>query len=435
VIARRIATTPPGQFICCHLGWHYVQLAENRPPTKAELDAAAPNNPVYISGRAGDTPTVARPNGTFAMANSLAVTFFQTKGISVDATTGNITSTPEQCLIALKSVETREDDLRETYDNNAWTNSLGVTTIFDSPAGAIVTARDYPALELWRQGKLNLRHRYMCSASSAGTTAAAVAAAVTTVNTRMQNIFRLFGDDLLKVGGFGETIGSRTSIPLTFEPVARAIATGGWKIQNHTDFSSEIDDQITAFQSIAATIPLDQLRWQLIHVFTTNPGQLQTLKDLGVGVDLENERYLDRLGRGAGPFFRSIVDSGINIGMGTDGSNFAPNNPWLMMYYATTGVNVWGDHPGNASQVITRLEALRLFTAGSAFQTFNDDKGSFDVGKVADLAVLNQNFLTVSDAQLRKTRSVMTIVGGKIVHEGDVPQYTPIGQAYAYTGT
>jgi predicted amidohydrolase YtcJ len=86
------------------------------------------------------------------------------------------------------------------------------------------------------------------------------------------------------------------------------------------------------------------------------------LKGLGVGVDLELERYLDRLERGGGPFFRLLVDSGIDIGFGNDGSNFAPNNPWLMMYYATTGVSVTGE-PNNVDQTISRMEALRLFTA------------------------------------------------------------------------
>jgi hypothetical protein len=104
-----------------------------------------------------------------------------------------------------------------------------------------------------------------------------------------------------------------------------------------------------------------------------------------------------------------------------------------MMYYATTGVSVTGV-PNNADQTISRMEALRLFTKGSAFISFDDDKvGAFDEGKYADLAVLSDDFRTVTDANLRKIKSVLTMVGGKIVHQGPEIQYAPIGMEFEYT--
>jgi predicted amidohydrolase YtcJ len=242
----------------------------------------------------------------------------------------------------------------------------------------------------------------------------------------------LLGDDLFRAGGFGESIGTRPVTQSTsFEPVARVIAQAGWKLQNHTDFYEDVDFQLAAFQRINNEFPLAGLRWQLIHCFQTTPAQLAALKAIDVGLDLENERYLDRLMRGGGPQYRQIVDSGIKCGAGTDGSNFAPNNPWLNIYYMTTGVNVRGI-PENASQKITRLEALRMWTAGSAYQNFDDDKGSFEIGKVADLAVLSDNYLTCTDAKLRKMKSLMTIVGGKIVHEGDWPDYGTEADDFQY---
>jgi predicted amidohydrolase YtcJ len=420
VIWRRTKTTPAGKFICCHLGWHYVQLAENRPPTKAELDAAAPNHPVYVGGRAGDSLA----NGTFAVANTAGLALLATQGVNGDSTTGLLNATPEQAFGAVRVLQqTPEDQLRGTFDNNAWSLSLGTTNVLD-PAGSPTTAQTYPALELWRQGLLHVRHRLNYTANN-----------TTTVQTRANNIFRLMGDDLLRAGGFGETIGVRNDPQTTFEPVARAIAEAGWKLQNHTDFTTDAEIMITAFENIAQDIPLDDLRWQLIHAFQLTPNQLNRLKALSVGLDHESERYLDRLQRGGGPQYRQNVDSGIKIGLGTDGSNFCPNNPWLQIYYATTGINVRGV-PENAAQKITRMEALKLFTEGGAYQNFDDEiVGSFDVGKQADVCVLNQDFLHVSDAQLRKTRSVLTLVQGRVVHQGDEPQYTPIGTEYEYTGT
>ena len=211
------------------------------------------------------------------------------------------------------------------------------------------------------------------------------------VQTRAAGIMRLMGDDLFRAGGFGESVGSRpVTSSTTFEPAAKAIAQAGWKLQNHTDFFADVDFQLAAFQRIHAVIPIDKLRWQLIHCFQTTTAQLQALKDIGVGLDLENERYLDRLMRGGGPQYRQIVDSGIKCGAGTDGSNFAPNNPWLNIYYATTGVNVRGI-PENAARRSRGSKALRMWTAGSAYQNFDDDKGVFEVGKVADIAVLSDN--------------------------------------------
>jgi predicted amidohydrolase YtcJ len=421
VLARRIRTVPVSEWTGCHLGWHYVQLAENRPPTKAELDDAAPHHRVFLSGRAGHVEPF------FSVTNSLGQQFFEAQGFTVDDDTGRIllnpggtAATPEQGFGAIRSLETPEDRLRQTFDNNKWVASKGMTTVLD-PAGGVSTAQAYPAVEFWRRGMLDVRHRLF---RPAGDPAA--------VTNRVQNTFRHMGDDMLREGGFGETIGVRSQIPTTFEPVATEIAAAGWKLQNHTDFFEQVDQQIAAFESITAQHPIDELRWQIIHAFQVSAAQAQTLRGLGVGVDLELERYLDRLERGGGPFFRLLVDSGIDIGVGNDGSNFAPNNPWLMMFYMTTGVSVTGE-PNNADQTISRMEALRLFTSGSAFISFDDDRlGSFEVGKYADLAVLSDDFRTVTDANLRRIKSVLTIVGGKIVHQGTEPQYAPIGTEFEF---
>jgi predicted amidohydrolase YtcJ len=421
VLDRRIRTVPVGEWTGCHLGWHYVQLAENRPPTKAELDDAAPRHRVFLSGRAGHVEPF------FSVTNSLGQQFFEAQGFTVDDDTGRIllnpggtAATPEDGFEAIRSLETPEDRLRQTFDNNKWAVSKGMTTVLD-PAGGAFTAQAYPAVEFWRRGMLDVRHRLFRPAGDPAV-----------VTSRVQNTFRHMGDDMLREGGFGETIGVRGQIPTTFEPVAREIAAAGWKLQNHTDFFEQVDQQIAAFRSITAQHPIDELRWQLIHAFQVTEAQAQTLRGLGVGVDLELERYLDRLERGGGPFFRLLVDSGIDIGVGNDGSNFAPNNPWLMMFYMTTGISVTGE-PNNADQTISRMEALRLFTSGSAFISFDEDRlGTFEVGKYADLAVLSHDFRRVSDDRLRRIKSVLTMVGGRIVHEGTEPDYAPIGTEFEF---
>jgi predicted amidohydrolase YtcJ len=107
-----------------------------------------------------------------------------------------------------------------------------------------------------------------------------------------------------------------------------------------------------------------------------------------------------------------------------DATNVAPLSPWLSLFHLVTGRTVWGDVINPARQ-ISRLEALRLYTMDSAWLSFDDDRlGSFEVGKLADLVVLSEDYLTVSDDRLRKLRSVLTLQGGRVVH-GTVPVPAP----------
>jgi predicted amidohydrolase YtcJ len=115
-----------------------------------------------------------------------------------------------------------------------------------------------------------------------------------------------------------------------------------------------------------------------------------------------------------------IVDNGIHVGMSSDGMQIAPMNPWLHMYYATTGLNA-RQEPINSNQKITRQEVLKLYTSNNGwFLREEDTLGSIEPGKLADLVVLSADYFSVPDEQLKKIRSVLTIVGGNIVHDARV---------------
>jgi predicted amidohydrolase YtcJ len=117
-----------------------------------------------------------------------------------------------------------------------------------------------------------------------------------------------------------------------------------------------------------------------------------------------------------GPPFRTIVDHGIQVGIHGDGVHIAPLNPWAHIYFVTTGINSFGA-PVNGNQQLTREEALRLFTRGNSwFLRMEDRIGSIETGKLADLVVLDRDYFTVPDVQIKQIRSVMTVVGGRAVH-------------------
>jgi predicted amidohydrolase YtcJ len=115
--------------------------------------------------------------------------------------------------------------------------------------------------------------------------------------------------------------------------------------------------------------------------------------------------------------FRTILDHGIHAGMHGDGVHIAPLNPWLHIYFATTGVNSFGDRV-NGDQQITRQEALRVFTRqNSWFLRMEDRIGSLEPGRLADVVVLDRDYFAVPDEQITQIRAALTIVDGRIVHD------------------
>ncbi len=391
-IAERAKSVPPGQFITCIGGWNHTQFAEGRRPTKAELDAAAPKHALYLSGTGG---------GTGAITNSLGSTFLVSKGVMVDEATG-VVAAAGPAVAALQAAQTIEDKLRGTADLNAHANSLGLTGVIN--AGNL-DDQEF-ALRLWRENKLTIRMRPLFPADSPQD-----------VETRVLNNFsqggRAVGDDLFRVAGFGERIGGTDTMSPQFEPTARMIAKHGWLLQQHSITLKENDFHLQAFQSIAREHPIDKLRWSIIHLQSIDEARLKTLKALGAGASAQTWLYLSAAG---GPPLRRIVDSGIPAGVGTDSTNVSALDPWLSLFYMTTGRNLAGTLT-NDGQQISRVEALRLYTEGAAWFSFDDHQvGSFVEGKYADLAVLSHDYLTVPDQMIRKIESVLTLVGGNVVH-------------------
>jgi hypothetical protein len=115
--------------------------------------------------------------------------------------------------------------------------------------------------------------------------------------------------------------------------------------------------------------------------------------------------------------FRTIADHGIKAGIEGDGVHISTLTPWPHMQYAVTGVNARGELI-NDGQQITRQEALRAFTRENAwFLRAEDQIGSIEPGKLADLIVLDRDYFTIPENDIKRLRSVLTVVGGRIVHD------------------
>ena len=404
MISARIKelSVPAGEFITCVGGWNINGLAEKRLPTVAELDKAAPNHPVYLSttGAGG------------AVTNTPGRAFFASRGVTVN---DNGTLNAGQGLAALQAVQTEEDRQRGTAEAIDFAASLGLTCVTDmgTVGAAVVGIPGFKyVLNLWRDDNLKLRVRmYYSSSTDPGFTEA---------EATILHAFNQVGDDVFRPLGVGERTNASTT-NLAFPDFLKFTAQNGWTVTQHSLTSTEIDFHISAYQAAAATVPageLSRLRWGLDHVNPISATQTAAVKALGIVLRLQGWNYTSAAP--SGPPWRSLVDSGIRLAAGTDSTNVGPLNPWLMMYYMTTMKNNAGVDAAPANQQITREEALRLYTGGSAYVSFDEEKlGSLEVGKLADVAVLSDDPLSVSADRLRRIRSTLTLQAGRIVHGGE----------------
>jgi predicted amidohydrolase YtcJ len=159
------------------------------------------------------------------------------------------------------------------------------------------------------------------------------------------------------------------------------------------------------------------LRWTLEHVFEITPAQIARLKAIGVGVRVQDHDYIRNTNSSwkPGPPYRTLLESGIPMGAGSDSAVVGALNPWLGLYFMTTGRDASGEVllPG---QQVSRKDALRLYTAANAWFNFEEaDMGSIEPGKLADLVVLDRSYYDCTDEELRRMRPLLTIVDGKVV--------------------
>jgi len=396
IIAARATTVPAQAFITCIGGWNRAGLKENRLPTQAELDAAAPRNPVYLAESGG---------GSAGITNTAAAAFFKAAGVNVNADGTVNTTAAKNALVA---VQTDAERLRSTADAVDHATGLGLTMIQDM--GGLIGLGSYAySLQLWAEKKLDIRIRYFnWSGDDVG---------ITEMETRIANQLKQLGDSRYHAVGVGERVHNSTTDPINIQAYQFA-AQSGWTLTQHSLTPAEITFHIGAYQQAAQVGPIDKLRWSLCHVDPITDTQIAQVKAMGIGLNIQGYGYIRAAGANSGPPFRSLVASGIPLGAGTDATVVGPMNPWLMMSFMTTGKNNAGQFSGMLGQQISRLQALQMYTSGSAYLSFDDENmGTIEVGKYADLAVLSANPLSADDQTFRRITSNLTLVGGKVVNQ------------------
>ena len=471
ILAARRARgdVPPGGFITAMgAGTPNIWL-ERRQPTLAELDAAVPDRPVFLYFGGGGP----------ARVNTLGKQFFE--GVSNPTVTvqpdgailGGNPSQANAALYHLRIRQTFDDKKRSALDAMAYTAQVGVTTNFDQVLVAIATGtlqpetldpqpnhalfnlnhyRMYDAyLALHAEGKafirlqMNFLHNqgYIAALDRPGQPVPDLGAQLPELRERLKNQFQFFGDDMVRTGAIGEW-GAPFAAPSNPNGYAvwleaqRLCAKARWRNENSQGGSPTNQDAIEQVvatyeqmhtEMIAAGFPdgIKSLRWGLQHADHATVGQLERLKALNCGVSASGFRWTSAPradGLPVGPMFPRLVASGIPLALHQDGVHITAHNPWFAIHYATTGLNniVSAANPQgqqiNPGQQISRREALHMFTVGAAWYcNREDDLGSIEEGKLADLVVLDKDYFRVSDAEIRKISSNLTVVDGNIVHD------------------
>jgi len=428
IIKARAKTVPAGGFITAMGGWNFAQFAEKRMPTLAELDAADADHPV-IAFHSFTGP---------AAVNTKAKGFFAGKNIAVSDTGAIAINGPSlAALNALRAVQTLADQTRGTMDALAYSASVGVTLNVDMgafiPPGLPDTQDSFAADTLatfspftmynaialvHRDGKVKMPARVRLYFLSMDTRPD-----VPMLKQRLQNNFNNFGDDMLRLSGVGEFATSwplfGNAPPTNYEAALQLVAKQGWAFQQHSLSPAEDKLTIETFEAVNKTTPIAGLHWSIAHAPRIDAPTIARFKALGAGIAIHPFTYL--AGQpGAGPPVKTILDSGIHAGAGSDAAQISTINPWLMIYFMVTGKNSSGTliNPG---QTISRMDALRLYTAENGWFIHEENKvGTIEAGKLADLVVLSGDYFDaarVSDEGIKKLKSVLTVVDGTVVYE------------------
>jgi hypothetical protein len=367
------------------------------------LDAAAPVHPDVQRVRVS-------PEGVIAAAG------FGKGGPSASA------------LFHLRRLQTFEDKKRSTLDAMAYSASLGLTAHLDEvlfptpgplhPSQILSNLDHYRMYDSWlalhREGRASVRLQMNFLHNQSDP-------ALPELKERLRNQFQFFGDDMLMTGAIGEWAAPLGS-GAVWREAQRLVAEAGWRNENSVNDLAGLTQVVDAYEAVNKEFDITRLRWMVHHAPVVTPELLTRLRALGCGVQMAAFRWVTSSDPKAivGAPFRTIVDHGIQAGIHGDGVHIAPLNPWQHIYFATTGVNSFG-HAVNGDQQLTREEALRLFTRGNSwFLRMEDRIGSIEPGRLADLVVLDRDYFTVADRELRQIHSLLTIVDGRIVHDAGI---------------
>ncbi|MDR6176779.1 putative amidohydrolase YtcJ [Pseudomonas sp. SORGH_AS 211] len=430
--------TPAPQWVRVVGGWNEFQFAERRLPTLEELNQAAPDTPVFILhlydrallnraalrvvGYTKDTPNP--PGGEIqrdARGEPTGMLIARPNAMILYATLAKGPKLPLEY-----QVNSTRQFMREL-------NRLGLTSAIDAGGGFQNYPDDYQVIqELADADQLTVRIAYNLFTQRPREE-------LTDFRNWTSSVTLHQGTDFLRHNGAGEMLAfsaadfedflePRPDLPPTMEadlePVVRHLVEQRWPFRLHATYDESISRMLDVFERVDRDVPFNGLPWFFDHAETISPRNIERVKALGGGIAIQDrmafqgEYFVDRYGAKAAeqtPPIQRMLAEGVPVGAGTDATRVSSYNPWTSLYWMVSGRTVGG--LALYQEGLPRATALQLFTQGSAwFSSEQGKKGQLRVGQLADVAVLSADFFTVEEEAIKHLESVLTVVGGRIVH-------------------
>jgi predicted amidohydrolase YtcJ len=469
MLKRQAQNTPAPQWVRVVGGFTEHQFAEKRLPTIQEINEAAPDTPVFILhlydrallnaaalravGYTKDTPNP--PGGEIvrdAQGNPTGLLLAQPNATILYATLAKGPKLPQ------------EYQLNSTRQFMRELNSLGVTSVIDAGGGSQNYPDDYEVIEkLHKDGEMTLRVAYNLFTQKPKEELA-------DFTNWSKQVKPGDGDDTYRHNGAGEMLVysaadfedfrvARPDMPPEMEgdlePVIRLLAERRWPWRMHATYDQTISRALDVFEKVNRDIPLHGLNWFFDHAETISDRNIDRIAALGGGIAVQHrmafqgEYFVERYGAKAAeatPPIKRMMEAGIPVGAGTDATRVASYNPWVSLSWLVTSRTVGGLALYPVRNRLDRETALRLWTqANTWFSNEQGKKGQIVAGQLADLALLSDDFFTVPDSEIAHIRSVLTILGGKVVHGNGsyakhapdlpkpMPDWSPVGTFGSWT--
>nr|WP_198162885.1 amidohydrolase [Sphingobium sp. TCM1] len=451
MLKRQAENTPPPQWVRVVGGFTEHQFVEKRLPTIEEINAAAPDTPVFILhlydrallnaaalravGYDRNTPNP--PGGEIvrdAQGNPTGLLLAQPNATILYATLAKGPKLPP------------EYQLNSTRHFMRELNALGVTSVIDAGGGSQNYPDDYEIIEkLHKDGDLTLRIAYNLFTQKPKEELRDFATWSTQIKPGD-------GDDSYRHNGAGEMLVysaadfedfrvARPDMPPEMEgdlePVIRLLAERRWPWRMHATYDQTIGRALDVFEKVNRDIPLAGLNWFFDHAETISDRNIDRIAALGGGIAVQHrmafqgEYFVERYGARAAeatPPIKRMMAAGVPVGAGTDATRVASYNPWVSLSWLVTSKTVGGLALYPVRNRLDRETALRLWTEKNTwFSNEPGKKGQIKKGQLADLALLSDDYFAVPEDEIAHLRSVLTLLGGRIVHgEGDYGPLAPV---------
>ena len=419
-IRQTAAAMKPGAWVIVGGGWNPNQFSEKRRPTQTELEKAAPNNPVYV--QLGYTWVVLSRSGFKVLNISGDADLPAGARLEKDASgnlTGGITGNQPGIVALFDKLPrpTFEQEVDGTKKFFRELNRLALTGVGD-PGGNNLPPSEYQAVfKVWQQHQMTVRVTYSLNGQTAGSEI-----------EEFQSLTRLlpsgFGDGMLRFNGLGERVtwamnnNDRPSDTdkANYYQIAKWAAERGMALTMHWNNNSSVDHLLTLFEGLNKEVPITGLRWSIAHLNDASAQSLARMKALGMGWTVQDMLYFSDDPSRSMPPVMTAKKLGVPVGAGTDAHRVASYNPFTSLQWLLDGKAVGGTALRRVEELSSREDALRFYTTGSAWFSHDEGtRGSLEAGKLADLAVLSKDYMTVPLDQIGTIESLLTMVGGKVV--------------------